>query len=81
MAGAKLIATGDPSLTRRTSTQGLAFAQQFRPGRIMNGTINATPAEETGIRGVHDGIDGEGCYITAPQGDPVIYGSEPGWHG
>jgi hypothetical protein len=81
VAGAKLMTTGDPRLARRAPAQGQALALQFRPGGIMNGPINATPAQETGICRVHDGIDDECCYVTAPQGDPVINRFESSWHG
>jgi hypothetical protein len=46
-------------LPRGTATEGAAFFKQRGPCRAMNGAVDASAAEQRGIRGIDNGIDVE----------------------
>jgi hypothetical protein len=55
----KEISLGDLGVAGFAAAQLAAFGQQPRPGRIMNCTIDAAPAEQRRIRGVDDGVNAQ----------------------
>ncbi|CAM2148074.1 hypothetical protein PT2222_10387 [Paraburkholderia tropica] len=55
----KPVAGGEFGVAGRTAVQRLALAQQAGAGRAMDRAVHAAAAEQRGVRGVHDGVDGE----------------------
>ncbi len=51
------IAAGDLGLAGIAAAERLAFAQQFRPRRAMDGAVHAAAAEQRAVGGIDDGID------------------------
>jgi hypothetical protein len=51
------VPSGDFGVTGRTALQGAAFGEKLRPGRAMDGAIDATAAEQRRVGGVDDGVD------------------------
>jgi hypothetical protein len=57
MARRQAISFGDFGVAGVAAVQRVAFGEQFRPGRAMDCTIDATAAEQRAIRGVDDGVN------------------------
>jgi hypothetical protein len=57
MAGAEPISSGDPGVAGRAAAQCAALRKQFRPGRAMDGSVDAAAAKQRRIGGVDDGVD------------------------
>ena len=52
----KTVALGDPGLPRVAAPKCAAFGEEIRPRRAMNGTVDATAAEQCRVGGVNDGV-------------------------
>jgi hypothetical protein len=62
---------GDPHLAGRTTTECPALRQQAGAGSAMDGTIDATPAEQRGVGGVDDRIDVQPGDVALDDSDPI----------
>ena len=47
------------AFSRAAAAQRAAFGEQPRPGGAVDGPIDAAPAQQRAVGGVHDGVDGE----------------------
>lgn len=52
----QIVTFGQFGITGFTTSQQSTFVNQFRTSGAMNRAIHASPAEQTGIRGIDDGI-------------------------
>src|SRR5262249_35655215 len=59
MAGGEPISFRDLGVAGVAAVERSAFGQQVRPGRAMNGAINATTAEKGRIGRVDDGVNAQ----------------------
>ena len=57
VAGRQAVALGDFGVAGGAAAQPTAFGQQFGAGGAMNRAIDATAAEQRGVRRIDDGID------------------------
>src|SRR4029079_11784969 len=55
--GLETITARDLGAAGVAATQRTAFGQQFRPGRAVNGAINAAAAQQRAVGGIHNCID------------------------
>jgi hypothetical protein len=55
--GGEPIALGDLGVAGLAAAKRAAFGEQLRPGGAVDGAIDATTAEQRGIRGVDDGVN------------------------
>ena len=53
------ISFGDLGIAGFAAVERAAFGQQLGPGSIMDGAIDATPAEERRVRGIDDGVNAQ----------------------
>jgi hypothetical protein len=53
----QLVSLGDFGVAGLAAMEHAAFGEQPRPGGAVNGAIDATTAEQRGIRGVDDGVN------------------------
>ena len=59
ITGIELVAARQLCLTRGAAAQFPALLQQARPCRAMDGAIDASPAQQAGVRRIDDGVDVE----------------------
>jgi len=57
------VTSRDSRLAGRTSADGTALGQQFRPGGPVSGTVDATAAQERTVSGIDNGINLYSGYI------------------
>ena len=57
------VAAGDLGIAGRAAAELAAFRQQLGAGGTMNGAVNAAPAEQRRIGGVHYGINAQGRNV------------------
>ena len=62
-----------------------AFAQQLGPRPAMNRPVYSASTEQRGVRGIDDGVHGEGGDVGVKgvegggHADPAIYGDSTAW--
>ena len=65
--------TGREAVWQARAPQRPALLEQGRTGRLMQGTVDTSPAEEAAVRRVDDGIDALNGEVTAHGLDPHGY--------
>jgi hypothetical protein len=68
--GGKPISRRDPSLTGWATTERPAFPQQIGPGSAVDGPIDPAAAQQRLVRGIDDGVNGQGGDIGLLDNDP-----------
>src|SRR5512133_218237 len=76
-AGRHAMAAGQLRLSRRAAPQAPAFLQQARSRRAVDGPVHAAAAQQVAVRGVDDGVHGEGGdvglhHLQAPGGQITL---------
>jgi hypothetical protein len=67
--GGQVVAARDLRPAGRTAAERAALGEESRAGGAVDGAVDATAAQQRGVGGVHDGVDGE-------RGDVDLDGAE-----
>ncbi len=74
MAGGQKIAPRQPRLAGRTTADRAAFGEKLGACRAVDRPVDPAAAEQGGIRGIDDRVDGKPRDVAALQADAVIRG-------
>lgn len=71
------ITGGEFRLTRGAAAEAPAFRQQFRPGGVVDGTVDTAAAKQGRIRRVDDRVDIERRDVSLDNLDPLTHAKAP----
>lgn len=79
--GGEVVALGEAGLAGRAATEAGALCAEGWAGGEVDGPVDAAAAEEAGVGGVDDGVEGEGGDVTPDEAHLVVEVWERGENG